>query len=349
MIAVLMIALVSTSVFVMASNPAPKSGTSYIKGNKLIGQIDSSDQMLMYQLDARGDVRTVIEQDGDPASPIAMQDYLPFGGISSYGIDSRHKYKTLEYEDITNLYLGGYDPEIGRFIIPVTSEAHPFDPETLTVFVKDRNNPYRIFNSQELFPGSRNFNPSAELRASLPVQAVRFALPSASMGGSESGVDFGSTSRLWYLASAAMGVNRIFNPTQVKIIIETTISVPRTTTVVLGSGNIKSWKGLSETFKGENGIGNGIAGIREALNMDNVKFQKLIDGTWTDVSPGEYGLSKYLLGDKESGLIDGIKKSFDRVMHLDEEFRFIKEAKTAVDETSKVAKKIDGGKFCGLG
>ena len=353
MIAVLMIALVSTSVFVMASNPAPKSGTSYIKGNKLIGQIDSSDQMLMYQLDARGDVRTVIEQDGDPASPIAMQDYLPFGGISSYGIDSRHKYKTLEYEDITNLYLGGYDPEIGRFIVPVTSDYFVFDPITMTPFVKDRNNPYRIFNAQEIFPKMSNRNPPGILKASRPVQREVAFLPSVQTGGSRSPAIGSST--VWYLAEIGIGVYNVLNPTVVKEIVTTTVHTIKisgysvTTEKMIGSAVIKSWRGWSETYVG------GWSKFKVDLGTPGYNYRLTKpDGTIITGETGPEAL-KNVLGIEEDGWINAAIKELDhRIQLLGTKFEIfdtVTETVGGLEIEVEIPKTeaVDTGGMCGLG
>jgi len=351
-ILIIMLVLVSSlSSFVIALNPVIKSGTSYIIGNMLVGQIDASDEMLLYQLDARGDVRSVIAQ--SDGTVVNMQDFYPFGNVSSYGMDSRHGYKTVEFDDIIKLYSGAYDPEIGRFIIPRSVDIDPFEPVTLTPFVKDRNNPYRVFSRQEIFPDVPDRNQPVALIANPPPQAIKYALPSSITGGSASGMEFSAASRLWFTAMIS-GMYNIINPATTKQIVTSTNTITKTiaTTKMITVPKkffVTSWIGLSEHYPG------GFGALLKKLTSGGTTY-KLMGPDGIPILQGETGPGAVIkvLGKAVTDWSEGFHRKLLEGSWIEFADEVQELAQSGTETVTEIVEEttttdISGGKFCGIG
>ncbi|NQU98728.1 hypothetical protein HQ533_04630 [Candidatus Woesearchaeota archaeon] len=177
-IVLLMLCLLVSVVSARPSQP----GVSYIRGNnQLVAKVDVDNDAYLYQLDFQRNVRTLIKQDGDPSQPVALQEYYPYGKISSYQMDSIYKYKMLDFDEESQLYMGAYNPETARYIIPISHKSK-FLPEKYTPYIKTTN-PYRVKRAEELYPSSLAMDtPPALSSAPSPTQSSS-VLPSHETGG----------------------------------------------------------------------------------------------------------------------------------------------------------------------
>jgi len=122
------------------------SSESYIKvNNQLIAKVDNQ-EIKFYQLDFMKNVRTEFTED----SVNQIVDYLPFGKALNL-IASVFGYRSRFVDKDTSLYLN-YDPEVGRFIIPVNTVADKFDSQSLNPYSFMKNNPFRQISSEQVVP-----------------------------------------------------------------------------------------------------------------------------------------------------------------------------------------------------
>lgn len=199
----------------LAGQSATKVTKHIFMGSTRICSIETTTNthVYYYHQDHIGSSNVITDESGNI---VQILEYSPYGEVSrstgDYSTDKRFTGKIWD-ETSALSYFGAryYDPEIGRFITPDSTIAHPFDPQDLNRYGYCRNNPvnYTDPTGESWWSAFWNFvagffGAVAAVVVTALTGSLQFGL---AVGGAVSGAILGGVSGGWEgaLKGAAIG------------------------------------------------------------------------------------------------------------------------------------------------